>query len=171
MWEMLMLECMALVLGPLVLFFRRVLWLCWLGELSICQPMAYTDSYCRIGEKLQAWTAETPSVEELLDSVTLYWLTESFPRAIFPYRQFFGEKPTFFHNEPSLYINKPMGYSWHPKELAPVPKAWVATSGNLVWYKEHSQGGHFAAWEVPKVFVEDLESFVQEVWPTVAPKL
>jgi microsomal epoxide hydrolase len=108
-----------------------------------------------VGEKLQAWTAETPSVEELLDSVTLYWLTE----------------PTFFHNEPSLYIKKPMGYSWHPKELAPVPKAWVATSGNLVWYKEHSEGGHFAAWEVPKVFVDDLESFVKEVWPTVAPKL
>lgn len=133
--------------------------------------MANTDPCHRVGEKLQAWTAETPSVEELLDSVTLYWLTDSFPRAIFPYRQFFGAKPTFFHNEPSLYINKPMGYSWHPKELAPVPKAWVATSGNLVWYKEHSQGGHFAAWEVPKVFVEDIESFVKEVWPTVAPKL
>ena len=52
-----------------------------------------------------------------------------------------------------------------------MPKAWVATSGNLVWYREHSQGGHFAAWEVPKVFVEDLESFVKEVWPTVPPKL
>lgn len=168
---MLMLACMALVPAPLDLSCRQVLWRYWLGEYSVPWSMANADPCRRVGEKLQAWTAETPSVEELLDSVTLYWLTESFPRAIFPYRQFFGAKPTFFHNEPSLYIDKPMGYSWHPKELAPVPKAWVETSGNLVWYKEHKQGGHFAAWEVPKVFVEDIESFVKEVWPTVAPKL
>lgn len=58
-----------------------------------------------------------------------------------------------------------MGYSWHHKELAPVPKAWAETTGNLVWYREHFQGGHFAAWEVPKLFVEDIESFLRDVWP------
>ena len=125
----------------------------------------------RIGEKLQSWTDKTPSVDEMLDSVTLYWLTESFPRAIFGYRQFFGAKPTFFHEDPAYYIKKPMGYSWHPKELAPVPKTWAATTGNLVWFKQHDMGGHFASWEEPEAFVEDVESFVKEVWPTVSSKL
>jgi microsomal epoxide hydrolase len=106
----------------------------------------------RVGEKLQSWTAETPSVDELLDAVTLYWLTDSFPRAIYPYRQLFGGGVTHvYHNSPDWYIKKPMGYSWHPQELAPVPKAWAEKTGNLVWYKEHKEGGHFAAWEVPKV--------------------
>lgn len=71
--------------------------------------------------------------------------TDSFPRAIYPYRQFFGAKPTFFHPDPEYYIKKPLGYSWHHKELAPVPKAWVEKTGNLVWYRAHNEGGHFAA--------------------------
>ncbi|USW53907.1 Putative epoxide hydrolase, alpha/Beta hydrolase [Septoria linicola] len=50
-----------------------------------------------IGEKFQQWTDVTPPIDEILDGATLYWFTESFPRAIYPYRQFFGPEPTFFH--------------------------------------------------------------------------
>jgi hypothetical protein len=42
----------------------------------------------------------------------------------------FAEKPEFF-------IKKPMGYSYFPKELVPTPKDWVATTGNLVFHREH----------------------------------
>ncbi|EME83297.1 uncharacterized protein MYCFIDRAFT_52339 [Pseudocercospora fijiensis CIRAD86] len=118
-----------------------------------------------IGEKFQQWSDETPPMDQMLDGATLYWFTQSFPRAIFPYRQFFGANPTFFHNDPAWYIKKPLGYSWHPEELAPVPKAWVKETGNLVWYKEHDSGGHFAAMEKPELFVSDMESFIAEVWP------
>ena len=118
-----------------------------------------------VGEKHQQWTHETPSIDDMLASTTLYWFTESFPRAIYPYRQFFGAEPTFFHNDPAYYVKKPLGYSWHPEELSPVPRAWVAETGNLVWYREHKQGGHFAAWELPETFVKDLEDFVADVWP------
>ena len=38
-------------------------------------------------------------------------------------------------------------------------------TGNLVWHREHDNGGHFAAMEVPKDFVQDMEDFVKEVWP------
>lgn len=48
-----------------------------------------------IGEKFQQWTDVTPPIDEILDGATLYWFTESFPRAIYPYRQFFGAEPTF----------------------------------------------------------------------------
>ncbi|OQO02384.1 hypothetical protein B0A48_11938 [Cryoendolithus antarcticus] len=120
-----------------------------------------------IGEKFLQWTDVSPPIASILDSVTLYWFTQSFARAIFPYRQFFAPPATFFHNEEKYFINKPMGYSWHPKELAPVPKAWVAKTGNLVWYKGHEKGGHFASMELPEQFLDDMESFVGEVWPTV----
>ncbi|KAK5708553.1 hypothetical protein LTR17_020586 [Elasticomyces elasticus] len=120
-----------------------------------------------IGEKFLQWSDISPPLNEILDSVSLYWFTDSFPRAIYPYRQFFGSKATFFHPDAEWHIKKPMGYSWHPKELAPVPKDWVAKSGNLVWYRGHSEGGHFAAMEKPKLFVRDMEDFVAEVWPMV----
>lgn len=74
-----------------------------------------------IGEKFMQWSDTTPPLDEILDGVTLYWFTESFPRSIYGYRQFFGPKPTFFHNDPDYYIKKPLGYSWHPEELAPTP--------------------------------------------------
>lgn len=40
----------------------------------------------RIGEKFLEWTDEDPSLDEILSSVTLYWLTDTFPRCIYPYR-------------------------------------------------------------------------------------
>ena len=57
-----------------------------------------------------------------------------------------------------------MGYSWFPKEIAPMPKAWVATTGNLVWYKQHDSGGHFAALEKPELLLHDIEEFAAAVW-------
>ena len=80
----------------------------------------------RIGEKFIQWTDKTPPLDDILDSVTLYWFTESFPRAIYGYRQFFDNPPQFFHNDKQYYGNKPMGYVHHPEELAPVPKSLVA---------------------------------------------
>ncbi|SMY19264.1 unnamed protein product [Zymoseptoria tritici ST99CH_1A5] len=118
-----------------------------------------------VGEKFLQWSDTSPSTAEILDSVTLYWFSQSFPRAIYPYRQFFGANPTFFHNDPQYYIQGPLGYSWHPQELAPVPRKWVAETGILVWYREHDSGGHFAAMGKPDPFVKDMEEFVSEVWP------
>lgn len=40
----------------------------------------------RIGEKFLAWTEEDPSLDTILTSVSLYWLTDTFPRSIYPYR-------------------------------------------------------------------------------------
>lgn len=40
-----------------------------------------------IGEKFIAWTDETPSLEDILDDMTLCWFTQSFPRCIYPYRE------------------------------------------------------------------------------------
>lgn len=119
-----------------------------------------------IAEKFLQWTdAETkPSLDTILESVTLYWLTETFPRSIYPYRQLFTPGVIGAHENPKWHIKKPFGFSWFPKEIAPVPKEWIKTTGNLVWWKEHSQGGHFAALERPEVLLGDLLEFVASVW-------
>lgn len=69
------------------------------------------------------------------------------------------------HSDPRYRNSKPIGFSWFPKELTPTPKAWAATTGNLVWHRQHDAGGHFAAMEKPQEFTEDVEDFVRTAWP------
>ena len=72
------------------------------------------------------WSDTNPPLDQILDDVTLYWFTESFPRAIYGYRQFFAPTPQFFHNDEAYYCKKPLGYSLFPEELAPIPVSIVA---------------------------------------------
>ncbi|KAK9582507.1 hypothetical protein V6Z92_006690 [Aspergillus fumigatus] len=69
-----------------------------------------------------------------------------------------------------LYIQKPLGFSYFPNEIIPAPKAWVSTTGNLVFWRQHDKGGHFAALERPHDLKAALSAFVEQVWPEVASK-
>lgn len=79
----------------------------------------------RVAEKFEQWSDTNPPLDQILDDVTLYWFTQSFPRAIYGYRQFFAPEPQFFHNDPAYFIKKPFGYSLFPEELAPTPVSVV----------------------------------------------
>ncbi|KAK0845481.1 hypothetical protein LTS02_015287 [Friedmanniomyces endolithicus] len=112
-----------------------------------------------IGEKFLEWTDDDPPLETILESVTLYWLTETFPRCIYPYRGMFaGTRP------PLVYVGKPSEYSLFPKELVPVPKSWAAATANIVSYAQHQKGGHFAALEQPAELLADVEEWVPKAW-------
>ena len=67
------------------------------------------------------------------------------------------------HADPSMYITKPFGYAYFAWDVLPAPRAWVATTGNLVWHRQHAEGGHFAALERPEVLLQDVEDFVKEL--------
>jgi microsomal epoxide hydrolase len=117
-----------------------------------------------IGEKFLDWSDVHPPLQAILESVSLYWFTQTFPRSIYTYRERFDPAAGVAHEHPEWRINKPMGYSWFPKEVAPMPRAWVATTGGLVFWREHEQGGHFAAMEQPELLLEDLREFIEQVW-------
>ncbi|KAF1987751.1 alpha/beta-hydrolase [Aulographum hederae CBS 113979] len=123
-----------------------------------------------IGEKFLAWSdpATAPSLSTILESTTLYYLTDSFPRAIYPYRSDYHPETVGGHDKPRWNVpeDKSMGYSWFPMELAPMPVAWVQKSkvGGKLWWKRHGRGGHFAALECPDVLLGDVGEFVGEVW-------
>ncbi|KAI8625408.1 Alpha/Beta hydrolase protein [Xylariaceae sp. FL1651] len=120
-----------------------------------------------VGEKFLDWTDADPPLAAILESVTLYWLTECFATSLWPYRQLFTPGVIGAHENPAWHIHKPLGMSWFPFEIAPVPRAWTATTGDLVFFRQHSSGGHFAAMERPDVLLADLEEFVEQVWPTL----
>lgn len=94
-----------------------------------------------IGEKFLEWTDKDPPFDDILDSVTLYWFTQSFPRSIYPYRQSLVDKRTF-HADPDYKVKKPSGFSWFPKELAPLPKAFIEGTMDLKSFKAHENVGH-----------------------------
>jgi hypothetical protein len=123
-----------------------------------------------IGEKWLEWTDEDPALEQILELVTIYWMTDTFPRCIYPYRGITRNQNVprrlsimmFGKPRQDGYISKPSGFSYFPREVAPTPVSWVATTCNLVSSRVHTSGGHFAALEKPKELLEDVEEYVQK---------
>ncbi|KAH8723290.1 Alpha/Beta hydrolase protein [Phaeosphaeriaceae sp. PMI808] len=109
-----------------------------------------------IGEKFLAWSdpSTTPPLDEILAGVSLYWLAGCYPTSIYTYRESLSCAKT----------DKPVGYSCFPWDLASVPRAWVEKAVRLVSFKEHSQGGHFAALERLEALLADVEEFAKVVW-------
>ena len=109
------------------------------GTIGLALSSSPLALLCWIGEKYIEWTDTTPSTQDILDSVMLYWLTQTFPRCIYPYIDYFGrgDDSTVFHSHPEYYCTKPIGYSYFPFELGPTPVAWAKTTGNLLWYRSH----------------------------------
>ncbi|KKY21714.1 putative epoxide hydrolase [Phaeomoniella chlamydospora] len=105
-----------------------------------------------IGEKFIAWTDETPQVDTILESVTLYWITHTISRCLYPYREKYDPK--------DLSSPKPLGLSQFHKEIGLVPESWARTRANVVFYRWHDEGGHFAALEKPELLLKDVEDFV-----------
>ncbi|KAL2831246.1 Alpha/Beta hydrolase protein [Aspergillus pseudoustus] len=121
-----------------------------------------------LGEKYLEWPDAPFSSQTILELVSLYWLTDTYPRAIYPYREnTLSPRDVVASLTTDFYIHKPLGFSYFPKELLPVPRSWIAKTGNLVYFREHTEGGHFAALERPREIKEDLAEFISQVWPDI----
>ncbi|KAJ7794168.1 Alpha/Beta hydrolase protein [Mycena olivaceomarginata] len=119
-----------------------------------------------IGEKFMDWTDEDPPLKTILESVSLYWLTDTIATSFYAYRDTTPVEANHIDlsSNPKWYITKPFGFSAFPKEIVPSPRSWIEMTGNLVFYREHDKGGHFAAIEAPETLLNDLEAFVSQVW-------
>ncbi|KAL6362513.1 hypothetical protein LRP88_03796 [Fusarium phalaenopsidis] len=118
-----------------------------------------------IGEKFLAWTdpSRTLSLGQILTHISTYHLTQTISRSFYAYR----ETSYSLYPEPAVAprIERPMGYSRFPYDNSGVPESWARKVGNLVFYKAHERGGHFPALEYPEALWEDIESFVQQIFP------
>ncbi|KAH6664192.1 Alpha/Beta hydrolase protein [Halenospora varia] len=117
-----------------------------------------------IGEKFLEWTDATPPLDTILEAVTLYWFTDTFCSSIYQYRQTLQPVNKGGHAQAEYYIHKPLGFTAFAKEIVPGPKAWVATTGNLMFYRKCDVGGHFAALEQPERLLGDVTDFIEQVW-------
>ncbi|CAG8218983.1 unnamed protein product [Penicillium salamii] len=113
-----------------------------------------------IGEKLLEWVdqREPLPLDTILAMVSFYWFTRTFPRSLYHAELV---RKRFQRNAHPISKQKPLGYSLFPHDLAVLPKAWAEELyPNLVFFKAHSAGGHFASLERPREFLEDVEDFL-----------
>lgn len=62
------------------------------------------------------------------------------------------------------YESTPTGVSAFGGEMEMVPRCWAEKTAHIVFWKEHEQGGHFAAWEKPETLAGDVVEFFGGVW-------
>jgi pimeloyl-ACP methyl ester carboxylesterase len=92
--------------------------------------------------------------DDLLDNITLYWLTNT---GISTARLYWENKAQFFDAKP---ITIPYAISVFPDELYQAPRSWAerAYPHNLIHYNRLDRGGHFAAWEQPDLFAAEMRA-------------
>ena len=89
--------------------------------------------------------------DDILDNITLAWLTNTGVSSARLYREYRG---AFFND---FKTSVPAAVSVFPEEVYQAPRSWTERAfSNLVHFNEPPKGGHFAAWEQPKLFVEEL---------------
>jgi pimeloyl-ACP methyl ester carboxylesterase len=91
--------------------------------------------------------------DDILDNITLYWLTNT---GVSSGRLYWENKLDFFDVK---HVTVPVGVSAFAREIYTAPQSWSQQAyPNLVYYKQHDVGCHFAAWEQPKLFCEDVRA-------------
>ena len=91
--------------------------------------------------------------DEILDNITLYWLTNTGVSASRLYWEYKGG----FWNAKGVSI--PVAASVFPHEAYQAPRSWTERAyPNLIYFNEVDKGGHFAAWEQPQLFSEEVRA-------------
>lgn len=115
-------------------------------------------------EKFQAWSDCNGHPEnifsrtELLDNVMMYWLTASGGSSARLYWESFNT----INPEP---FDLPMGASSFPVEIIKPSRRWAEKQySNIVFWRDHDAGGHFAAFERPDVLAQDIRDCFRAIW-------
>lgn len=91
--------------------------------------------------------------DDVLDNISMYWLTNTGVSSARLYRE--NKMPYFSPKN----VKIPVAVSAFPDELYQCPRSWAEKAyPNLIFYNKPPKGGHFAAWEQPRLFVDDLRN-------------
>ena len=119
-----------------------------------------------IVEKFRAWSDCDGDVErsftkdQLLTNVMVYWITRT---ATSSARIYWEMRRAGRDAMPQERIEVPTGIACFPAEITRMPRAWVEHRYNVTHWSEQPRGGHFAAMEVPELFVQDVREFFRSV--------
>jgi pimeloyl-ACP methyl ester carboxylesterase len=120
-----------------------------------------TDSYVKIALAfVDGDPAGNLTRDNILDNITLYWLTgtgASAARSYWEDGQALAAAAASGQAPPEVSI--PTGFTTFPGEIWRTPRSWAENSyPNLIYFNEVDKGGHFAAWEEPELFSEEMRA-------------
>jgi pimeloyl-ACP methyl ester carboxylesterase len=97
--------------------------------------------------------------DDFLDDVTLYWLTNTAASSARLYWETAGQSVLLAAAQMTSDISLPVAISVFPDEVYRTPETWARRAyRNLIYFHEVDKGGHFAAWEEPQLFAEELRA-------------
>ena len=106
----------------------------------------------------------SPTRNDVLDNFSLYWLTNTAASAGRIYWENHGAQPTSAAALKSTEISVPVAVTVFPDDVYRAPESWARRAyPNLVHFNEVDRGGHFAAWEQPQLFTEELRAAFRAV--------
>jgi pimeloyl-ACP methyl ester carboxylesterase len=114
-----------------------------------------------ITEKLRAWSDCGGDVErrftkdEILTNVTIYWLTATIGSSMRMYHANAAIPPA----QHARRVAVPSGFSLFPADIGRPPRAWLERTANVVRVTEPPRGGHFAPFEEPELYAQELRAF------------
>src|SRR5438067_1159768 len=119
-----------------------------------------TDAYYKIAH---AFVDGQPSGnltrDNVLDNITAYWLTGTGASAARSYWEAYGPDSPAAGRQPLPPPPIPVGFTTFPGEIWRTPRSWVEASyPNVTYFNEVDTGGHFAAWEEPELFSNELRA-------------
>jgi pimeloyl-ACP methyl ester carboxylesterase len=114
-----------------------------------------------IVEKLRAWSDCDGDIErsftkdEILTNVTLYWLTGTIGSSMRMYHANAALPPA----QLARRVEAPSGFSLFPGDILRPPRAWLERTANVARVTEPPRGGHFAPFEEPELYADELRAF------------
>jgi pimeloyl-ACP methyl ester carboxylesterase len=131
------------------------------------QTLAYALNDSPVGlaawivEKLRAWSDGDGDVErrftkdELLTNIMIYWLTETIGSSF----RLYHDAPQIPMDQHARRVELPCGVAVFPHDIGIPPRSWAKRTSNIVHWTEMPSGGHFAPFEEPELYADDLRAF------------
>jgi pimeloyl-ACP methyl ester carboxylesterase len=119
-----------------------------------------TDAYYKIaGAFVDGEPSGNLTRDNILDNITTYWLTGTGASAARSYWEAYGPDAPAAGRQPLPPVPIPVGFTAFPGEIWRTPRSWAELSyPSLTYFNEVERGGHFAAWEEPELFCEEVRA-------------
>lgn len=102
---------------------------------------------------------QSPTKDDVLDDFTLYWLTNSATSSARLYWENMGRSVISAAAQKTADISVPVAITVFPGEVYQAPETWARRAyRKLIYFHQADKGGHFAAWEQPQLFTEELRA-------------
>lgn len=117
-------------------------------------------------EKFKTWSdcggdvERSFSKDQLLENIMLYWVTGTINSAMRLYYKSIGPSGVPLINRGRITV--PTAHARFPAEIRPTPRLWAENMYNVVRWTKMARGGHFAAFEAPDIFLDDVREFFRD---------